>query len=121
MRTSKKKRTRTTSTESRSGGSARARAHPAAAARPEITAAVVGSGVQIGWGWGGYGRHLDQCEIYVDRGSGWGALAQDSTPGYTDTTPHPATPTKWKYKAIYRVDDSQVGLWSAEVSVVVGG
>lgn len=40
---------------------------------------------------------------------------------YSDTTPHPATPTKWKYKAIYRVDDAQVGLWSAEVSVVVGG
>jgi hypothetical protein len=89
--------------------------------RPEITATVIGSTVQIGWGWGGFGRHLDQCEIHVDRGSGWGLLAQDSTPGYTDTTPHPASPAKWRYKAIYRVDDSQVGLWSAEVSVTVGG
>lgn len=87
--------------------------------RPEITAAVAGSGVQLGWG--GYARHLDPCGIYVDRGSCWGPLAQDSTPGYTDTTPHPATPPKWKYKSIYRVDDAQVGIWSAGVNVIVGG
>ena len=64
-------------------------------------------------------RH--QCEICVDRGSGRRPLAQDSTFGYTDTIPHTATPTKWQYKVIDRVDDAQVGLWSAEVSVVVGG
>jgi hypothetical protein len=89
--------------------------------QPEITATLVGSTVQLGWGWGGLGRFLDQCEIHVDRGSGYTLLTYDSTPNYTDTAPHPATPTKWKYKAIYRVDDAQVGLWSAEVSVVVGG
>ena len=89
--------------------------------KPEITATIVGSTVLLGWGWGGLGRFLDQCEIQVDRGSGYTLLTYDSTPNYTDTAPHPASPTKWKYKAIYRVDDSQVGLWSAEVSVVVGG
>ena len=41
----------------------------------------------------------------------------DTTPGYTDTAPHPATLTRWKYRAIYHADDAQVGLWSAEVSV----
>jgi hypothetical protein len=46
-------------------------------------------------------------------------LAIDSTPGYTDTTPLPATPAKWIYKAIYRVGDAQVGLWSNPVSIIV--
>jgi hypothetical protein len=45
---------------------------------------------------------------------------QTVTPGYTDTQPFPAAPTKWTYRAIYRVGDSQVGLWSLPVSVTVG-
>jgi hypothetical protein len=28
---------------------------------------------------------------------------------------------KWKYRAIWRVGDEQVGLWSEEVSITVGG
>lgn len=88
--------------------------------QPAITAAISGATVEIGWGWGGNSAYLDLCEIQVDRGSGWALLTYDSTPGYTDTAPHPATPTKWKYRAIYRVSDAQVGLWSAEVSVTVG-
>ena len=92
-----------------------------ATVQPVLTATVSGSTVQLGWGWGGNGRHLDQCEILVDRGPGYTLLTYDSTPDYTDTTPHPATASQWKYKAIYRVDDDRVGLWSAEVSVMVGG
>jgi hypothetical protein len=62
-------------------------------------------------------------EIQVDRGDGkgWAVLTFDTTPGYLDTTPFPAALTKWKYRAIYRVDDHQVGQWSAEASVSVGG
>ena len=44
-----------------------------------------------------------------------------SIPGYVDTQPFPATPVKWTYQAIYRVDDSRVGQWSNPVSVTVGG
>ena len=55
------------------------------------------------------------------RRKGWVVLTYDTTPGYLDTTPFPAALTKWKYRAIYRVDDHQVGQWSAEVSVNVGG
>ena len=88
--------------------------------QPVISAKVNGNNVDLTWGWGGNGAFLDQCEIQVDRGSGWVPLAFDTTPNYTDTTPHPATLTKWKYRAIYRVGDQQVGLWSAEVSVNVG-
>lgn len=91
--------------------------------RPEITATVTAAGVQLGWGWQGLGKYLDQCEIQVDRsdGKGWTVLTFDTTPGYLDTTPYPAALTKWKYRAIYRVDDNQAGQWSGETSVSVGG
>jgi hypothetical protein len=89
--------------------------------QPDIDVAINGSHVDVDWGWGGYGAFLDLCELQVDRGDGKGfvLLAYDSTPGYSDTTPFPATPTKWTYKAIYRVGDSQVGLWSNPVSITV--
>lgn len=91
--------------------------------RPNLAARLIGTRVEIEWGWQGYGRFLDQCEIQVDRndGQGWVILTFDTSPGYVDTTPHPANPTRWKYRAIYRVDDARVGLWSEEVSVIVGG
>jgi hypothetical protein len=91
--------------------------------QPTITATIQGNQVLIGWGWQGNGQFLDLCEIQVDRGTGqgWTPLAFDTTPNYTDTTPFPATPTKWKYRAIYRVGDHQVGQWSNVVEITVGG
>ncbi len=90
--------------------------------RPEITATALANGVQIGWGWQGWAKFLDQCEIQVDRndGKGWTILTFDTTPGYLDATPFPATLTKWKYRAIFRLDDAQVGQWSADAIVSVG-
>ncbi|MEO5913884.1 MAG: hypothetical protein ABIS50_06600 [Luteolibacter sp.] len=88
---------------------------------PELTATLEGGQVKIAWGWQGHGSHLDLIEIQVDRGAGYVLLTYDSTPGYIDTAPFPAAPAKWSYKAIYRVGDSQVGQWSAEVFVTVGG
>jgi hypothetical protein len=52
---------------------------------------------------------------------GFVLLTFDTTPNYTDTTPFPSTPTKWTYRAIYRVGDSRVSQWSKPVSVTVGG
>jgi hypothetical protein len=91
--------------------------------QPAIDAVISGNHVNVKWGWGGNSAFLDICEIQVDRndGKGFVLLAYDTTPGYTDTQPFPATPTKWTYKAIYRVGDSQVGQWSLPVSVTVGG
>lgn len=90
--------------------------------QPVIDATLSGPNkVDIGWGWGGFAAFLHACEIQVDRGTGWTLLTIDTTPGYTDNTAHPATLTKWKYRAIYHADDAQIGLWSAEVSVTVGG
>jgi len=81
------------------------------------------AGVTVGWGWQGKGAFVDQIEIQVDRGTGAGfvLLAVDTTPGYNDTEPIPATPTKWQYRAIYRIGEQRVGQWSAEASVIVGG
>ena len=64
---------------------------------------------------------LDICELQVDRADGKGfiLLAYDTTPGYTDTQPFPAAPATWTYRAIYRVGDKQVGVWSNPVSVTV--
>ena len=89
--------------------------------QPVISASLSGNSVNVKWGWGGNTAYLDSCEIQVDRGDGKGftLLTIDTTPGYTDTQSFPATTAKWTYKAIYRVDDAQVGLWSQPASVTV--
>jgi len=91
------------------------------ALKPELTLTLNGSAVDVGWGWLGHSAFLDMIELQVDRGDGKGfvMLAYDTTPGYTDTTPHPATPAKWTYRGIYRVNDQRVGQWSNEVSITV--
>jgi hypothetical protein len=91
---------------------------------PDINASIRGGQVFLAWDWGGYRAFLDLCELQVDRtgsGTAFGLLAMDSTPGYTDTDPFPSTPTKWTYRAIYRVGDQRVGQWSKSVSIMVGG
>lgn len=94
-----------------------------ATVQPELKLTLSGDSVKVGWGWRGNSAFLDQCEIQVDRGSdaGWQLLAIDTTPNYVDTAAHPASPTKWKYRAIYHVGDQRVGQWSNEVSLTVGG
>lgn len=91
--------------------------------QPNIDARVVGNQVNIDWGWQGQSAFLDMIELQVDRGGGQGYvfLANDTTPGYVDTTLFPPAPIKWTYRAIYRVGDQQVGQWSKPVSVTVGG
>ena len=90
---------------------------------PTLKLTVIPTGVNVGWGFAGFAAFLDMIELQVDRndGKGYVLLAYDTTPGYLDTCPRPATLTKWKYKGIYRVNDQQVGNWSPEVSVSVGG
>ena len=94
-----------------------------ATVQPLLDVEFSGNRVEVGWGWQGNAAELDMIEIQVDRGDakGFTLLAFDTTPGYVDTAPLPAVPTKWKYKAIYRVGDQQTGQWSQEVSITVGG
>lgn len=91
--------------------------------QPQLAATASGGTVKITWGWQGFSAFLDLLEIAVDRGDGKGfvPLAFDTTPNYEDTTPHPATPAKWTYKAIYHVGDHQAGQWSTPISITVGG
>jgi|SRR5665213_7228 len=91
--------------------------------QPLLGAVISGNHVRVKWGWGGDGSFLDACEIQVDRGAGGGfvPLAFDLTPGYTDKQAFPAAPVVWTYRAIYRVGDAQVGLWSLPVSLTVPG
>lgn len=66
----------------------------------------------------------DALEIWVDRGTGtFVFLAIDTVPDYVDTfaLPAPGQTALWKYKAIYRLNDEQVGLWSDVVSQAVQG
>ena len=89
--------------------------------QPQFKLTLSGGRVEVGWTWQGLSASLDACEIQVDRGGGPGYvfLTIDTTPGYVDSAPWPATPVKWTYRAIYRVGDAQVGLWSNPVSVTV--
>ena len=82
------------------------------------TGAVAGQPV-LKWPQG----DADAIESWADRGDGLGfRLATiTSSVDYTDTSARPATGAVWKYKAIYRLRDAQVGEWSGEVSVAVGG
>ncbi|HEY6169693.1 MAG TPA: hypothetical protein VI454_16765 [Verrucomicrobiae bacterium] len=91
--------------------------------QPSFKARVTAAGVDLPWTWNGHAAFLDMIEFQVDRsdGKGYVPLCSDTTPGYTDTFPKPATPTKWTYRAIFRVGDHQVGQWSNPVSVLVGG
>ena len=91
--------------------------------QPVIRLALSGNHVHVRWGWGGHSVYLDMIELEVDRGDGqgFGLLNFDTTPGYTDPAAMPAALTKWKYRAIYRVGDHRVGLWSNEASITVGG
>jgi hypothetical protein len=79
--------------------------------QPEIKVMAGGSEVKVTWGWQGQRAFLDAIEIEVDRGTGagWQMLTINTTPNYHDTELFPATPARWKYRAIFRVGDQRVG------------
>src|SRR5439155_9826314 len=79
--------------------------------KPILDVTLQAAHPNIGWTKQG----LDGLEILVDRGTGaFGFLAFDTMPDYLDTAPLPAPGTSavWKYKAIYRLADEQIGQWS---------
>jgi hypothetical protein len=89
--------------------------------QPEMSVRLINGGhPEVVWTKGDF----DGIDIYVERGSGtWVFLATDTYPHYTDTTALPAMGASavWQYKAIYRLDDEQVGKFSNAVSITVAG
>jgi len=65
----------------------------------------------------------DAIDIYVDRkdGAGFVFLVTDTFPDYLDTIPVPAgvQTAVWDYKAVYSINDEQVGQFSDPMPVTV--
>jgi len=60
--------------------------------------------------------------FFVPRNRGWDNLSPpDAGTTCVPLAHYPGTLTQRTYKAIYRVGDRQVGPWSGDVSVIVGG
>ena len=93
------------------------------AVQPPLAATVIGAEVDLKSGWGGNSAYLDNIEFQKDWGDGKGFVSLTITASltFTDTAPHPAARTAWAYRAIYRVGNRQVGIFSSPVSVGVGG
>ncbi len=88
-----------------------------AAWKPLLASQIQAGHPVVQWKKGG----ADALEVWVDRGDGFIFLAIDTHPPYPDTAPLPAAGAVWKYKAIYRLHDEQVGQWSDILSITVGG
>ena len=88
-------------------------------AKPALKLELAAGHPNVKWPKGAF----DAVEIWVDRGAGSSFLAIDTVPDYLDTAPLPAPGASavWKYKAIYRLNDTQVGQWSDVVSIAVQG
>lgn len=90
-----------------------------ATTKPTISVRLIQGGKpEIVWNKGKF----DGIDILVDRGNNqFVFLASDTFPNYTDNTPLPSTGAAiWKYKAIYKYGDDQIGQWSDIVSIAVG-
>ena len=83
--------------------------------KPVITAQVLSTGVLIKWEKG----FAEGLKIFADRGTGFHFLATDTQPDYLDTLAMPAEAATWIYRAVYVIDDEQVGQFSDEVEVQV--
>ncbi len=86
--------------------------------KPTLTAQNKVGHQIIGWTKGATAA----IEIWVDRGDGAGFnfLMINTESNTSDNQSLPATSAIWKYKAIYRLHDEQVGQWSDVLSVTVG-
>ncbi len=86
--------------------------------KPVIDISITAGRPTLQWSKG----TADSIEVWADRGDdkGFHFYAVTTEPNFTDTTTGPATAALWKYKAIYRLRDEQVGNWSDVISVAVG-
>ena len=87
--------------------------------KPDLKSRLEAGRVLIMWTKG----HTEGIDIYVDRqdGAGFVFLATDTKPNYLDThvLPEGVESAVYEYKAIYRIDDEQVGQFSDPIRVTV--
>lgn len=84
--------------------------------KPEIKSEVTGGKVVVKWKKGA----ADSINVYVKRDdTGYVLAGNDAKPPFDDPTPLPTEATTWTYKAMYVVNDKEIGKASDEVSVLV--
>lgn len=87
--------------------------------KPVLKGEVTAQGVLLRWKKGA----ADALNIYADRkdGKGFLFLTTDIQPDYVDTTPLPAgvNSAVWNYKAIYVINDEEVGQFSENITITV--
>lgn len=89
-------------------------------AQPQLTVDFQGDHPILHWKSNG----ADALEIEADYGDGiFRLISIQLSPGYQDNNPLPAkgTAAVWKYRAIYRLRDQQIGQWSQVLEVSVKG
>jgi hypothetical protein len=86
--------------------------------KPALAVTLASGHPQLQWTKG----KSDSLELWVDRGNGAGFLFYDicTATHLVDASPTPPTSALWRYKAIFRLHDQQVGNWSDVTSVAVG-
>jgi hypothetical protein len=89
--------------------------------QPILTFSLNAGHPHIGWPTQG----MDSPELWKDSGDGKGLvlLTYPTNTDYADLSPLPAPGVSavWKYKAIYRFNDQQVGQWSDMATIDVMG
>jgi hypothetical protein len=88
--------------------------------KPILVLSLQAGHPNVGWTKSG----MDSLEIWVDRGTGTFAfLTIVTSTNYLDNAALPAAGASavWRYKAIYRLNDEQVGSWSDVATIGVMG
>ena len=86
--------------------------------QPELKVQVMGSNVQVSAVKG----DTQGFEVWCNKGTNTFVFVGFATGSkFKDPSPLPAQAAIWKYKGIYHLHNEQVGQWSQEVSVNVGG
>lgn len=87
--------------------------------KPVLKKALVNGFPELQW----IKKGTDGIYISVHCGSGWEFLAIDTIPDYIDKHPLPAIGQSavWQYRAIYSLEDENVGQWCDPISITVTG
>lgn len=85
--------------------------------QPDLDVRMNGGQPEIDWNK----QHMDALELEVDRGNGPQLLTIVTSGSTVDSHPLPAPGQSavWTYRAIYRLNNQRVGLWSDAVQIAV--